>query len=693
MDTRTSTLGIILAGALGLHLLASGAAAQCTAGNGTFRFLTDTLPDGSTNAEYVARLVTANADGPVSFSIDVTEDPLNDGLTLDTASGYITGRPTTVGTNDIVFCADDTTQQICSGLTPIHITAAGGGGNAGSEFSTDALLEGRVGEPYLDNLDLLNGVGPFVFGGKDLPPGLTLDGETGEIIGIPTQAGTFFATFTVIDFGENNKVASVIPITILPSASDLRFLTQFLNNGEVGTPYCDVWLTDPPGGTPTFGATGLPDGLLLDPSTGEVTGIPSIAGTFEVVLTASEGSDTITTNLQMIVAPSDVSGFHWMYSGIPTGIIDVNYDRQPPIVVDAEGSEDVTYSAIGLPTGMSYSPTSGELSGTNSEIGIYPVTFTAVDNTTGDTIELTTEFIVLPPGGGDETQIPVNFWVQKEKLKTGIPGKDAWAGKAIFNADRTTANRFNPALDALRLGIGTKVLQVDPGLMTGTEKCFTYKTPRGVTPNEQVKLSLAKQTIQWSSKNDTLAEMVPGLFEQDAVIGSRGFRLGLWFDEKGAFHAPLDLDRVAFVVSAAKIKVVAPGRDNAKLSMYLYDPNFFYDPTLAPELRIRILDGTDVVFERDFSALGEVSIGTDNRTGQVTWSLKAAKDVAEFDTISKFAYASAKGKLLLAFKNADLASIPSLEAHLGVELTIGNRTYFTGVTVFEAKTGSYSTTM
>jgi hypothetical protein len=144
---------------------------------------------------------------------------------------------------------------------------------------------------------------------------------------------------------------------------------------------------------------------------------------------------------------------------------------------------------------------------------------------------------------------------------------------------------------------------------------------------------------------------------------------------------------------SGKVKVATAGNDNAKLSMLLYDPNFFYDPTLAPELRIRILDGTDVVFERDFSALGEVSIGTDKRTGQVTWSIKTSKDDADVDTIRKFSFQSAKGKLSLSITNADLASIPNGEAHLGVELTIGNRTYYTGVTFFEPKIGNYSTTM
>ncbi|MDH3684975.1 MAG: Ig domain-containing protein [Myxococcales bacterium] len=691
MATRANSLIVTLFVSLLLVPTGVQAGALCTDTNGTFRFLTDTLPRGSTNAEYIARLVAVNADGPITFSIDGSGDPLNTGLSLDPASGFITGRPTVVETNDIVFCADDTTQQICSSPASLQINAAGGGGNAGSEFDTDPLLDGRVGEPYLESLDLVGGVGPFVFGGKDLPPGLSLDGETGEIVGVPSQAGTFFATFTIIDFGENNKVASVIPITILPASSDFRFLTQFLNNGEVATPYCDTWLTENHAGTPTFGASGLPGGLTIDPATGAVTGIPDEAGTFEVTLTASDGGSTITTNLAMIVAPSSTSGFYWKFFGIPTGIIELNYDRQPPILLDTEGSADVTYSAIGLPAGMSYGATSGELAGTPTDVGIYPVTFTAVDNTTGDTLTLSVEFIVLPPGGGDETQISVNFWVLKQSLKTGNPGKDAWVGQAIFNADRRTADRFDPAVDTLRLAIGSQVLQVDPGMMTGTEKNYSFKSEKGVLPTDKTKLSLAKQTIKWSRKKATASDVVPGFFDQDAVIGSRGYRLGVELDEKGVFRPPFDLDRTSFVVRTGKVKVKAPGSDKAKLSLLLYDPNFFYDPTLAPDLRIRLLDGTDVVFERDFGALGDVSLGTDKRTGEVTWSLKATKDDAALDRIAKFSYQSGKGKMTLSIGDADLAGLPAGEVHLGVELTIGNRTYFTRVTFFEGKTGKYST--
>jgi hypothetical protein len=34
-----------------------------TANNGVFKFLTQSLPDGTTNTEYAARFITVNADG------------------------------------------------------------------------------------------------------------------------------------------------------------------------------------------------------------------------------------------------------------------------------------------------------------------------------------------------------------------------------------------------------------------------------------------------------------------------------------------------------------------------------------------------------------------------------------------------------------------------------------------------------
>jgi hypothetical protein len=663
--------------------------------NGTFRVLTDDLPDGSTNAEYVARLLTANADGAVTFSLDVG-DALPAGMTLDAASGFITGRPTSTFNQDLTFISDDGVAQVQTTIN-LKVNASGGGGNGGVTFSTVALPEGVVGTFYTVSLALDDaGVGPFVFGAADLPPGITLDGETGVISGIPTAAGTYFATLSAFDFGEDNKVVTVLPIVVLPMTSEFRFLTQFLNNGEVGTPYCDTWLTENGTGV-VFGATGLPAGLALDSATGVVSGTPTVPGSFLVVLTATSGGVLITTNLSLVIAGSSTTDFHWNFFGLPAALVNESYDRQPPILVAAEGNVGgVTYSVVGLPVGMTYSTTSGDLSGTPIEVGEYPLTFTAVDAANNETLTLSITFIVLPPGGGDVSQISVNLWVTKESLKLVEPGKDAWRASAIYNADRRVANRFDPAADTLLLQIGARTLELAPGSLTGqTEKAFAWKSENGIVPVEAVKLGPAKQTIAWTTKLDTIGETVPGVLTQTVTIGPRGYRLLLTFDENGAFHPALDFERTAYVVRSGKIIKKGPGEDAAKISLLLSDPNFSYEALTSP-LRIRILDGTTVLLDRDFTALGDVAnVTTDTRTGSLVFSFKTLKDAATVDRIAKFSYHSGTGKMTLALGGMDLSGLPTTETHLGFELTIGTRTYYTAVTLFEANPGSgrYSTTM
>ncbi|MHC4986370.1 MAG: putative Ig domain-containing protein, partial [Planctomycetota bacterium] len=258
-------------------LLPAPAWSQCdTTANGTFKFLTQALPEGTTNAEYVARILSANADGPVTFSVDT----LPAGLTLDPTSGFITGRPTSAGNTNSTFTADDTTQQVTLPVT-LKISASGGGGNGGSTFNNTSLAEGRVGTAYSDTLSINNGVGPYIYGAANLPSGLSLNGQTGEIAGSPTSPGTFFTSLSVTDFGDDNKGVTVLPLTVLPLLSDFELLTQTLNNGEVGTPFCDTWLTQGETGVVTFSSTALPDGLALDPVTGEVSGAPTTPGTFD----------------------------------------------------------------------------------------------------------------------------------------------------------------------------------------------------------------------------------------------------------------------------------------------------------------------------------------------------------------------------------------------------------------------------
>src|SRR5690242_12453229 len=103
------------------------AACPSFAADGVFRFLTQSLPDGSTNAVYAATLLAANAKGPVTFSVSAGTLPT--GTTLNATTGFITGRPTVVNQFSVTFSANDGTSTI-NFATTIKISASGGGGNA-----------------------------------------------------------------------------------------------------------------------------------------------------------------------------------------------------------------------------------------------------------------------------------------------------------------------------------------------------------------------------------------------------------------------------------------------------------------------------------------------------------------------------------------------------------------------------------
>jgi hypothetical protein len=393
----------------------------------------------------------------------------------------------------------------------------------------------------------------------------------------------------------------------------------------------------------------------------------------------------------MVIAPGTLSSFHWIYLGLPAALENTLYDRVPPIALAAEGADGpITYVATGLPDGITYDPATGELSGTPAPKGEYPVTFTATDTGDDDVILLNLTFVVLPATGGDVTDIIPNLWITRAKVKLGQDGSESMKFSAIYNADRRTGVRFDPATDTFRARLGEHVLEVAPGECTGSvpDQSCSFKSASGVIPVEQLKLVPDKQTAAWSTKNDTIAETVPNVLWSTVKIGDDSYRVSLRFNEKGVFKPALGYDRSAFVLAKGSLAVKGPGTDTVKLSLLLADPSLTYEQGVST-LRVRILEGTNVLVDREFTALGgPEKEGTDSATGKTFFSFKTLKDQAETDRVA-MSYASKTGKMKLVLSATDLAGVPAGEAHLGIEVTIGSNVYLTHVTFFETSTGKY----
>jgi large repetitive protein len=205
--------------------------------------------------------------------------------------------------------------------------------------------------------DALNGT--LTYSAMNLPTGLSINSATGLIsgtIGVGADSSSPYAV-TVTASDGMNSASQTFNWTVAHMSLVNPGALQSVDGANVSLPLQGY---DADGDTLTYTATGLPPGLTVNSTTGVISGtIASNADTnspYNVTVTASDGVNTATQTFLWTVAQVAL-----MTPSDPTNNEGDTVSLQ---LQGAASSGSLTYSASGLPDGLSLNPTTGLISGT-----------------------------------------------------------------------------------------------------------------------------------------------------------------------------------------------------------------------------------------------------------------------------------------------------------------------------------------
>jgi len=246
---------------------------------------TTSLSDGVVDIAYPTQTLSATG-GKAGYLWSITSGGLPAGLSLST--GVISGMPTgPVGTSNFTVAVIDALGGTKS--SPLHITI-----NEPLAITTTSLRDPMIGVPYSQTIAAIGGITPYTWSitGGTLPGWAAFDTATGVISGTPPY-GTWSFTVTVTDSGGTSKSKDFSFTT----KALLTITTTSLPNGKKNQGYGTKVPNTPvsvqaTGGTSPYIwsiTTGsLPPGLSLNPSSGQIYGTPTTAGTWSFTVTVTD---------------------------------------------------------------------------------------------------------------------------------------------------------------------------------------------------------------------------------------------------------------------------------------------------------------------------------------------------------------------------------------------------------------------
>ena len=398
------------------------------------------------------------------------------GLSFDTSNGEISGTPTTITSS-----------------TTYTITATNTGGSDTATVSIEVNDVAPSGITYNPNAftlakgSAMTTTTPSSSGGTvvtwsispTLPAGLSLDTSTGALSGTPTVTSSY-TTYTVTATNSGGSSTATVTIQISDAApSSINY------NGNPFTLTKGVAMTSvtPTAGGGTVTAWSitplLPTGLSFDSSTGAISGTPSVVTSstaYTVTATNAGGSATATVTIQVNdIAPTSIA-----YS--PTFLTLTKGSAMNAATPSSTGGTVTSWSiSPSLPSGLSFSATTGIISGTPSTVSS-ATTYTVTGTNSGGGATATITILVNDAAPSSVTYSPNSFTLTKDVAMTSVT--------PTASGGTVSSWAISPTLPA---GLS---FDTSDGTISGTPTAVTSSTTYTVTATNAGGSGTATVTIQ-----------------------------------------------------------------------------------------------------------------------------------------------------------------------------------------------------